>query len=276
MVARRQRIRHRRFPCVWSGGCHRAGFPALLAAAPSTKLMSGDRRTPKSCGAAPRVTPASHVGPRRLAPEAGWHFRRTMPCGARMSFFSFELDPALAADPVFELHVRGKMPSRRRCRCRAGTTCRSRTPPGWRGYVRRLPLIPLARDYTWTGHTVAVVTDGSAVLGLGNIGPGPPCPSWRARPCCSSSSAAWTRYRSAWTRRTPTRSCGSSPRWRQTLAGSTSRTSRAALLRDRAPAGRGAGIPVFHDDQHGTAIVVLAALRNAAALLDRSWASCAS
>ena len=29
----------------------------------------------------------------------------------------------------------------------------------------------LARDYTWIGHTVAVVTDGSAVLGLGNIGP---------------------------------------------------------------------------------------------------------
>src|SRR5206468_3404598 len=31
-------------------------------------------------------------------------------------------------------------------------------------------------------------------------------------------------------------------------------------------------IPVFHDDQHGTAIVVLAALRNAAALLDRKLA----
>src|SRR4029434_9211675 len=29
----------------------------------------------------------------------------------------------------------------------------------------------LAADYTWTGNTVAVVTDGSAVLGLGNIGP---------------------------------------------------------------------------------------------------------
>ena len=29
----------------------------------------------------------------------------------------------------------------------------------------------LVRDYTWVGHTVAVVTDGSAVLGLGNIGP---------------------------------------------------------------------------------------------------------
>ena len=29
----------------------------------------------------------------------------------------------------------------------------------------------LARDFTWIGHAVAVVTDGSAVLGLGNIGP---------------------------------------------------------------------------------------------------------
>src|SRR6478672_1587375 len=29
----------------------------------------------------------------------------------------------------------------------------------------------LVHEYTWVGHTVAVVTDGSAVLGLGNIGP---------------------------------------------------------------------------------------------------------
>ena len=34
----------------------------------------------------------------------------------------------------------------------------------------------LALDYTWVGHTVAVVTDGSAVLGLGNIGPARRCP----------------------------------------------------------------------------------------------------
>jgi len=33
----------------------------------------------------------------------------SMPCGVTVSFFSFELDPALAADPVFDLHKRGKM-----------------------------------------------------------------------------------------------------------------------------------------------------------------------
>jgi malate dehydrogenase (oxaloacetate-decarboxylating) len=38
---------------------------------------------------------------------------------------------------------------------------------------------------------------------------------------------------------------------------------RAALLRDRGPAQGALDIPVFHDDQHGTAVVVLAALRNA-------------
>ena len=43
----------------------------------------------------------------------------------------------------------------------------------------------------------------------------------------------------------------------------------AALLRDRAAARRGLDIPVFHDDQHGTAIVMLAALINACRLTGR-------
>ena len=42
------------------------------------------------------------------------------------------------------------------------------------------------RDYTWTNNLVAVISDGSAVLGLGNIGPYGACRLWKARLCCLS------------------------------------------------------------------------------------------
>ena len=46
-----------------------------------------------------------------------------------------------------------------------------------------------AYTYTMKANTIAVVSDGSAVLGLGNIGPTPPCRSWKERPSCSRNSA---------------------------------------------------------------------------------------
>ena len=44
----------------------------------------------------------------------------------------------------------------------------------------------LAFDYTAKGNLVAVVSNGTAVLGLGNIGALRVSPSWKARGCCSS------------------------------------------------------------------------------------------
>ena len=45
-----------------------------------------------------------------------------------------------------------------------------------------------AYKYTMKANTVAVVSDGSAVLGLGNIGPTQPCPLWKARQSSSKNS----------------------------------------------------------------------------------------
>ena len=53
-----------------------------------------------------------------------------------------------------------------------------------------------AYELTIKKNTVAVVTDGTAVLGLGDIGPEPPCPSWKARRCCSRNLAVSTLSRS--------------------------------------------------------------------------------
>ena len=57
-------------------------------------------------------------------------------------------------------------------------------------------------------NMVAVITDGSAVLGLGNIGPAAALPVMEGKAALFRNLPVWTPFPSAWTRRIPTRSCG--------------------------------------------------------------------
>ena len=93
-----------------------------------------------------------------------------MPCGVTVSFFSFELDPALAADPVFDLHKQGKMA----ITCTVPLSSRddlSRAyTPGVARVCEAIAADPeLAADYTWTANTVAVVTDDSRAHGVADV-----------------------------------------------------------------------------------------------------------
>ncbi|MFB9331220.1 NAD(P)-dependent malic enzyme [Actinoplanes octamycinicus] len=127
-------------------------------------------------------------------------------------------------------------------------------------------------DYTWTSNTVAVVTDGSAVLGLGNIGPK------AAMPVMEGKSVLFKQFGGV----------DSIPICLDTQ----DVEGIIAAVKAMAPSFGGINledisaprcfeierrldaeldIPVFHDDQHGTAVVTLAALRNAAKLLGRSF-----
>jgi len=126
------------------------------------------------------------------------------------------------------------------------------------------------RRLTVKRNSVAVVTDGSAVLGLGNIGPS------AALPVMEGKAALFKRFAGidAWPICLDTQDTDEIVRTVQVLAPvfaginlediSAPRCFEIeARLRDLLD------IPVFHDDQHGTAIVVMAALRNALRVVNK-------
>ena len=123
----------------------------------------------------------------------------------------------------------------------------------------------LAYTYTAKGNLVAVVTNGTAVLGLGNIGAHRrQAGDGGQRRISSSSSPTSTCSISRWARRIPTTSSSSASSSSRRSAASTSRTSAPPTAStSRRRCARRCSIPVFHDDQHGTAIISGAALLNA-------------
>ncbi|MBI4912852.1 MAG: NAD-dependent malic enzyme [Acidobacteria bacterium] len=75
-------------------------------------------------------------------------------------------------DPVLELHKGGKIRSTSRVRLESLAQMRRIYTPGVANVCRAIQADPeLAHEYTSIDHSVAIVTDGSAILGLGNIGP---------------------------------------------------------------------------------------------------------
>ncbi|GAA4889409.1 NAD-dependent malic enzyme [Saccharopolyspora cebuensis] len=121
-----------------------------------------------------------------------------------------------------------------------------------------------ARRLTIKRNSVAVVTDGSAVLGLGNIGPE------AALPVMEGKAALFKKFAgvNAWPVCLDTQDTEEIIRAVELMApvyGGINLEDIAAprCFEIEARLREKLNIPVFHDDQHGTAIVVLAALRNA-------------
>nr|MBS0036780.1 NADP-dependent malic enzyme [Saprospiraceae bacterium] len=119
-------------------------------------------------------------------------------------------------------------------------------------------------DYTIKSNTVAIVSDGSAVLGLGNIGPSAAIPVMEGKSMLFKKFAAIDAFPIC----LDTQDADEIVRTVKNLApvfGGINLEDIAAPrsfeIEERL---QNIGIPVFHDDQHGTAIVVLAGLINAA------------
>jgi malate dehydrogenase (oxaloacetate-decarboxylating) len=120
------------------------------------------------------------------------------------------------------------------------------------------------RRLTIKGNSVAVVTDGSAVLGLGNIGPG------AALPVMEGKAALFKRFADidAWPICLASQDTDEIVRAVEMIAPGFGGINLEDIAAPRcfeieARLRESLDIPVFHDDQHGTAIVVLAALTNA-------------
>jgi malate dehydrogenase (oxaloacetate-decarboxylating) len=176
-----------------------------------------------------------------------------------------------ASDPVFELHHGGKMAITSTVPLSTREDLALAYTPGVARVCEAIAANPeLARDLTWTGHTVAVVTDGSAVLGLGNIGP------HAAMPVMEGKAVLFKQFGGvdAVPICLQTQDTDEIVRIVTALAPSFGGINLEDIASPRCfeierRLDEALSIPVFHDDQHGTAIVVLAALRNAATLLGR-------
>ncbi|XVQ84671.1 NAD(P)-dependent malic enzyme [Microbispora siamensis] len=179
---------------------------------------------------------------------------------------------SLDLDPAFALHRGGKLEVRSTVPVRDADDLSLAYTPGVARVCTAIADNPdLVNDYTWVSNVVAVVSDGTAVLGLGDIGPAAAMPVMEGKAllfkqfadvdavpicidCTDVDAIVETVVRLAPSFGGINLEDISAPRCFEV-------EERLRALLD---------IPVFHDDQHGTAIVVLAALRNAARLTGRS------
>lgn len=121
----------------------------------------------------------------------------------------------------------------------------------------------LSRELTVAGNAVAVVTDGSAVLGLGDIGPAAAMPVMEGKAALLKKLADIDAWPICLDAREPDEIVGIITALAPGFAGINIEdiaAPRCFEIEDRL---QDLGIPVMHDDQHGTAIVLLAGLINA-------------
>ncbi len=129
----------------------------------------------------------------------------------------------------------------------------------------------LAHQYTMKGNTVAVVTDGTAVLGLGNIGPRAALPVMEGKAMLFKALAGINAVPVCLDVSSPDEIVETVRRMEPMFGGINLEDIAAPhcfeverRLSETLP------IPVFHDDQHGTAVVVLAALTNACKVVGKN------
>src|SRR3954463_5709125 len=170
-----------------------------------------------------------------------------------------------ADDPAFVVHEGGKLVVRPTRPIESIADLALTYTPGVARVSSAIAAEPaLARRFTWAPRVVAVVSDGTAVLGLGDIGPAAALPVMEGKACLFSEFGGLSAV--------------------PVVLSTTDADEIVAAVEAVAPSFGGINledissprcfeieerlrerlsIPVMHDDQHGTAIVVLAALVNA-------------
>ncbi len=132
-----------------------------------------------------------------------------------------------------------------------------------------------ARDYTWLNNVVAVISDGSAVLGLGNIGPYGALPVMEGKAMLFKHFAGLDAVPIVLDVHTADEIVSAVKALAPSFGGINLEDIAAPIcfeVEERLKAEL--NIPVFHDDQHGTAIVVLAGLINSMKITGRNLNDC--
>ncbi len=132
----------------------------------------------------------------------------------------------------------------------------------------------LAKRYTWTDRLVAVVSDGTAVLGLGDIGPRASLPVMEGKAALFKKFAGLNSIPIVLDTKDPDEIVETLIRLRPSFgAVNLEDISAPRCFEIERRVIEALDCPVMHDDQHGTAIVVLAALEGAARVLGRELSS---
>ena len=132
----------------------------------------------------------------------------------------------------------------------------------------------LAARYTWANRLVAVVSDGSAVLGLGDIGPAASLPVMEGKCALFKTFGDLDSIPIVLDTKDPDEIVETLVRLRPTFgAVNLEDISAPRCFEIERRVIEALDCPVMHDDQHGTAIVVLAALLGATKVLDRDMTS---
>jgi malate dehydrogenase (oxaloacetate-decarboxylating) len=182
-----------------------------------------------------------------------------------------DLSVRKVSDRTFLLHLGGKIEIQSKVPLKTRDDLSRAYTPGVARICQAIVDDPAdARRLTIKRNTVAVVTDGSAVLGLGNIGPA------AALPVMEGKAALFKRFADvdAWPVCLDTQDVDEIVRTVQLIAPvyggiNLEDISAPRCFEVEARLRELLDIPVFHDDQHGTAIVVLAALRNSLKLVKK-------
>jgi malate dehydrogenase (oxaloacetate-decarboxylating) len=177
-------------------------------------------------------------------------------------------------DRTFLLHVGGKIEQHNKHPLKTRDDLSMAYTPGVARVCTAIKDDPdKAFQYTIKRNTVAVVSDGTAVLGLGDIGPAAAMPVMEGKACLFKEFAGVDAFPIC----LDTKDTDEIVRAVTLIAPSFGGINledisapRCFEVEERLK--HDLHIPVFHDDQHGTAVVVLAALLNAAKLTGRNLA----
>ncbi|MFB7942330.1 NADP-dependent malic enzyme [Streptomyces sp. NPDC127049] len=175
-------------------------------------------------------------------------------------------------DPAFALHRGGKMAIQATVPVRNKDDLSLAYTPGVAKVCTAIAEQPeLVHEYTWKSQVVAVVTDGTAVLGLGDIGPEASLPVMEGKAILFKQFGGVDAVPIALATTDTDEIVDTVVRLAPSFGGvNLEDISAPRCFEIERKLQERLDIPVFHDDQHGTAIVTLAALRNAAKLTGRT------